>query len=114
MKILVAGGRDYKNEALVNKVLDNLDPKPTCVIQGGALGADRLGFWWAVKNNIPQKTYLAKWDLHKKAAGPIRNALMLSENPDIELAVLFLGGRGTEDMRQKLTKKGIKILEITE
>ena len=114
MKILVAGGRDYDNEELVNKVLDNLNPKPTCVVQGGAFGADRLAFWWALKNKIPQKTYTAKWKEHKNAAGPIRNALMLSENKDIELAILFPGGAGTDDMRQKLIKKNIKILEITE
>lgn len=114
MKILVAGGRDYQNKEKVKLVLDNLNPKPTCVIQGGALGADRLAFWWALDNKIEAKTYQAKWDLHKKAAGPIRNALMLSDNPDIKLAVLFPGGVGTDDMRQKLIKKGIKILEITE
>ena len=84
----------------------------SCIIEGGATGADRLGREWAISRNIPYETYAAKWDnldvpgavvktrsdgkKYNAKAGFDRNGDMLKANPDGVVA--FPGGRGTDDM----------------
>jgi hypothetical protein len=48
----------------------------TEVVEGGATGIDRLAREWAQGNNVPIKTFEAKWDTYGKGAGPIRNREM--------------------------------------
>lgn len=112
MKILVCGGRDFVGTAYVNQVLSMIheDHPVTCVVHGDAPGADTLGKNWAIENNIPHIPYPAEWDKYKHAAGPIRNGQMLRENPDIELVVVFPGGRGTSNMRTQAEKANIQTL----
>jgi hypothetical protein len=110
MKVLVCGGRDFWDEECAYSVLDALnDESPiTCVIEGGAYGADRLARAWAKERGIHNQTYSADWALHGRAAGPIRNALMLSDGrPD--LVVAFPGGRGTADMVRRAGHSGIDV-----
>ncbi len=49
---------------------------PTLVVSGRAKGPDLLGETWAEANGIGIARFPAKWDLHGKAAGPIRNQEM--------------------------------------
>ena len=42
MKVLVYGGRYFSNYASLSSELDQLDPQPDLIIQGGATGSDRL------------------------------------------------------------------------
>jgi hypothetical protein len=91
MKVLVCGGRYYSNHLNVFNVLDEL--KPTCVVNGGAQGADYLARYWAQERNIECITVEANWELHGRAAGPLRNTQMLIDNPDIKLVVAFSGGK---------------------
>jgi hypothetical protein len=70
----------------------------TCIIHGGARGADHMAGLWARKHDINMKQYPADWDKHGNAAGPIRNAQMLAEGfPDI--CVAFPGGRSCTTAR---------------
>lgn len=114
MKILVCGGRDYDDQDWAFQVLDMIhEENPiTCVVHGDATGADSFGQTWArATDGVVEKPYPAKWKLYPKhAAGPIRNALMLKENPDIELVVVFPGKTGTCDMRDKAERAGKNIL----
>lgn len=91
-RVLVCGGRDYKDFATVRAWLD---PMPiSVVIEGGASGADLMARNWAVQNGVPVETFDAEWEKHGRAAGPIRNRRMLEEGkPDVIVA--FPGGRGT-------------------
>jgi hypothetical protein len=110
MKVLVCGGREYDDWSSVKEVLDDYHSRYgiTLVIQGGARGADFLGRVWAVEHDIEFKEFPADWKTNGRRAGPIRNALMLNEgNPD--LVVAFSGGRGTKDMLDKATNKGVKV-----
>lgn len=93
MRIIVTGGRDYKDQKKVDEVLDLLFPE--LVIEGGATGADELARIWCMKNKVEGKTYRANWTAHGKAAGPIRNRQMVEENPDA-IVIAFPGGRGTQ------------------
>ncbi len=52
----------------------------------------------------------ADWDKFKKAAGHIRNGVMLSCNPD--LLVAFPGGPGTENCIKQAKKLGILVLRV--
>lgn len=113
MKVLVCGGRNFRSPAQVFKALDELHKqKPiTELMQGGATGADQLAKEWAAtKPAIQRYVCNAEWEKHGRAAGPIRNAKMLTWNPD--LVVAFAGGTGTADMVKKARAAGIEVKEI--
>lgn len=111
MKAIVCGGRDYLNKIFIFKELDKLNV--TCIVTGGATGADQIAEDYAIYKNIKLIVHRAKWSEHGKAAGPIRNKKMLTEeNPDIVIA--FPGGRGTADMISQAKNFGVKVLEIVE
>ena len=106
MKILVCGGREYKDWEKIYSILDK--EKPTEIIEGGARGADTIAREWAKSRKVPYKTYPANWDKYKKAAGPIRNQEMIDkEHPDKVLAFPDPNSRGTYDMIDKSNKKNI-------
>jgi hypothetical protein len=115
MRVLVCGGRDYSDKSKLWLTLDShfyRAPHDTMVvIQGGASGADKLAREWCVTREVPYDNYPANWGRDGKAAGPIRNARMLTEgHPDFIIA--FPGGRGTADMVSKAKAAGIKVVEI--
>ena len=114
MRVLVCGGRDYDNRSAVWEALVNIDHyrEPiTCVIHGGAKGADELGAMWARLHGVEEQAYEADWKQHGKAAGPIRNALMVEDGkPDIVLA--FPGGRGTANMIKVATAANVEIMQV--
>lgn len=99
MRILVCGGRAYHDRDWVFNVLDTVHSmyKVTCVIQGGARGADSLGQRWAEANRIPCQQFDADWDTHGRAAGFIRNEEMLTKGRP-NMVVAFPGGPGTRNM----------------
>lgn len=112
MKVLVTGGRDYSDWQKVYAVLDSIkDPVPSVIIQGGARGADYLARDWANSRLIPLHTYKADWKKYGKAAGPIRNKIMLEQgNPD--LVVAFPGGNGTKNMIEQARRANVKIMIV--
>lgn len=108
MKVLVCGGRNYLDLKRVFEVLDGLRPKH--VIHGGASGADRCANDWAIVRGVRRSIYPADWVRLGKAAGPLRNQLMLDkEKPDLVIA--FPGGRGTADMVRRAREAGVKVIE---
>ncbi len=112
MRILVCGGRAYENYEHVQRVLDGLlqqHPKFT-LVEGGAHGADTLARTWAQNRNLTFETYIANWQRDGRAAGPIRNELMLSTG--IDLVVAFPGGRGTNHMVSIAQRDGVPVLDL--
>ena len=72
------------------------------IIHDGAPGADTLAAEVAQELGIRARAYPADWRKHGRAAGPIRNQLMLDDGkPDILVA--FPGGKGTADMIRRAT-----------
>jgi hypothetical protein len=110
MKVLVTGGREFKDAELLNSTLTKIhnDIPITLIIHGGAKGADRLAGEWANANKIICMVFHADWSKHGLAAGPIRNSEMLKEIPD--LVVAFPGGPGTADMTRKAKLAGFKMM----
>lgn len=110
-RVLVCGGRDFRDRNLVFTTLDALQPQPWLIIEGGARGADALAQSWALDRRVTRLTYPAEWNKHGPAAGPIRNARMLAEGkPDLVIA--FPGGAGTADMVAKARAAGVEVIEI--
>ena len=81
------------------------------LVHGDARGVDRLagvtgdGLGWTVKCEP------AKWDVYHKAAGAIRNRVMLDMRPDLVLAFHdnIDQSRGTRDCMNEALKRGIPV-----
>lgn len=103
MRVLVCGGRN--GYAKVGETLDRLkDIIPiTHIITGGARGVDSQAMQWAIGAEISLETFMADWKTNGKAAGPIRNQLMLDKG-NVEFAIAFPGGNGTKDMIKRIEK----------
>lgn len=114
--VLVCGGRAFANMQLVFTTLDEIrsefDTKLT-IVTGGAPGADRSAYWWAIARGENYRSYRTDWKRHGKAAGPIRNQHMLDDAQPV-LVVAFPGGRGTQDMVNKARAAGVEVREIHE
>jgi predicted Rossmann-fold nucleotide-binding protein len=114
MRVLVCGGRDYKDPQRVAQVLAKHNSKTpfTAVLTGGASGADELAERWAHAHQIPVETFAADWEKYGKAAGPLRNQRMLVEGkPNIVIA--FPGGRGTGDMVNRAMMARVPVYAVT-
>ncbi|MEH2517535.1 hypothetical protein V1279_003108 [Bradyrhizobium sp. AZCC 1610] len=124
MRVLVFGGRNYRDRRRLYAVLDaeHAASPITVIIEGEASGADRMAREWAENRGVAVDPYPADWDniervgaavkrnsrgkLYDAAAGHIRNERMLREGrPD--RAIGFPGGKGTKDMASRCLDYGI-------
>jgi YspA, cpYpsA-related SLOG family len=112
MRVLVTGGRDFSDRTLLFEALDRLHAAHgfTVLIHGDANGADRLSGEWATARGVSVEAHPADWKRHGRAAGPIRNQMMLEEKP--ELVVAFPGGKGTADMVSKARQAGLEVVMV--
>lgn len=114
MIIAVTGGRTYSNR---QKVFDTLDAihrlhPISLLLHGGATGADTLAKEWAQERGVESITVPANWKAHGRAAGPIRNGLILDRSPSILVA--FPGGKGTQNMTQQAKSRGIRVHSVVD
>jgi hypothetical protein len=94
---------------------DELDAfTPAVICHGAARGADRLAGLWASSRHVVVKPYPADWEKHGRAAGPIRNRLMLDDfHPDLVVAFkdgfdYSLESGGTEHMVKIARAAGVE------
>ena len=122
MRVLVCGGRDFKDVAKLWRVLDELDQTEgpiRCVMDGASddvtgsyIGADYWGNQWALARDKPTLRFHAEWKCLGRAAGPTRNKRMLVEGkPDVVVAAP--GGRGTADMIRQTRAAGVRVIEVS-
>ena len=80
MKVLVAGSRTVREDQApqIHYYLDEMRPKITKVVHGGASGADSIGGHWAKINLLPVSRIDADWER------------MLDDHPDIEMVLAFV------------------------
>lgn len=86
------------------------------VIAGDARGVDAEALNWAKERGLKTTMFIADWDQHGKAAGPIRNkdiAKALRNHYGFAFLVAFPGGRGTESMKEKARENGIMVISIS-
>ena len=110
MKILVCGSRTYEDVARVCVTLAGFvepEGEPPTIMTGAARGADTIAAREAQGMGLPVELYPADWEKYGSAAGPIRNRLMLDQQPD--LVVAFGEGRGTEDTVREAARRGIPV-----
>lgn len=112
MRVLVTGGRDFSDRKLLFETLDRLHSTHvfSVLIHGDASGADRLAGEWAAAAGVRVEAHPAEWKKHGRAAGPIRNSMMLEEKPGLVIA--FPGGKGTADMVRKAKAAGLTVVMI--
>lgn len=82
------------------------------VISGGASGVDTAGEWWAKTHGIPVERYPAKWDLHGKRAGYLRNVQM-AEKADALIAIWDEQSRGTKHMIKTARSYMLKVFVLS-
>jgi hypothetical protein len=112
MRLLVTGGRFWNKRSETYRWLDYLNDTIgiSVLIHGDAAGADSLSKEWAIDREIQIETYPANWKQYGKKAGSIRNQQMIDEgHPDIVTA--FIGGTGTNDMKNKARRAGLEVIE---
>lgn len=125
MKILVCGSRTFDNRLALDTVLngfwwptDASRREALTIISGGAAGADAMAERWADAHvGVAFRKFSADWKLHGKAAGPIRNQLMLEES-EPHLVIAFVNkplerSKGTADMvrRARQTHRPVWVVE---
>lgn len=107
MKLIIAGGRNYKftssDKERLNKIFEEMLGKSEVieVISGCCSGADHEGELWANSKNVNIRKFPPDWMKYGRAAGPIRNEEMAKY---ADAVALFPGGKGTESM-YNLSKK---------
>jgi len=123
-KILVCGGRDYRNRGVVWKTLNEY-PELTIVVHGDAPGADRLARDYCQRYRmhamlsrgpVTDRPYPANWKTDGGRAGPLRNQRMIDTEhkptQPIDLVIAFPGGSGTADMVRRAKAAGIPVREV--
>jgi len=110
--ILVCGTRDGVPDDLLDSELSAL--APDLVIQGGARGVDAQAKAWARAHGVRVVTYVADWETHGRAAGPIRNQAMLdAAKPDLVLGFPSKTSVGTFDMLRRARSAHVAIRVVT-
>ena len=110
MRVIVTGGRDYSDGRTMRTVMAALCPDWVTVVHGGARGADEHCEHFATERGLTTEVHYAAWNLHGKAAGPIRNQAMLDAGADLVIA--FPGGAGTADMVGRARSAGVPVLHV--
>ena len=115
MILIVTGGRDYKNEQLVRRVLKTMDPR--IVLFGDATGADKFAENWVKANDVEYRRFEALWNRYGFRAGPIRNTKMIDYALGLEpwpVVVAFAGGKGTANCVSQAKDMGLIVLMVEE
>lgn len=101
---------------LKNAVTAAGGPLNVQIVHGGAAGADTAADRAARKLGIHVMSEPAQWDIYGKAAGPIRNQLMLDKyHPDEVIAFRTSGkSSGTDHMIKCARKAGIPVTIISD
>lgn len=118
MRVLVTGGRTFKDTAWLHAALDLLHSKRPIVeiIEGGAPGADVRAGEWAYRREVRCTVVPAQWERYsaglkagqKNPAGIIRNTEMAKMKPDVVLACP--GGPGTANMVDVAKAHGLTVI----
>lgn len=123
VRVLVTGSRNWPDDHTVEQalttVLTEADPVDDFIVVHGACptGADLYASRWARMPAKPgmgvrEERHPAMWNIHGKAAGPMRNRHMVSLGADLCLAFILNDSRGTTDCAERARKAGIPVREF--
>lgn len=113
LKVIVAGGRDFKNYDLLSEKLDKLFSKRADVVifSGMANGADSLAVKYAEQNKLRVSEFPAQWKKFGNASGFRRNVEMARY---ADACVVFWDGKsaGTKHMIETAKRMNLKLRVI--
>jgi hypothetical protein len=116
MRVMVTGGRDYGDAQRVFEALDAIHQHRgpiTCVMQGGAAGADAFARTWADLSGVDLISFQPDWKKRGRRAGPERNREMVQVGkPDLVLA--FPGRNGTANAIDEGRRAGIEVIDLAD
>jgi len=116
--LIVCGSRKWiGNEArwiLTNELDSQWKRGMSEIWEGGAFGADLMGYDWAKKRGITVRVWPADWQRFGKSAGFKRSAEMTAAAPEGSIVVAFVKGllaesRGTLFTVNQAHKKGLRV-----
>ena len=113
MKVIIAGGRDFDNYPLLQRICNQVlnGEKDIEIISGTARGADSLGEQYTQDNGMKVKQFPAEWKKFGRFAGPIRNAHMAQYAGT--LIVIWDGkSRGTKNMIGLAKRESLQIIIV--
>ena len=113
MKVIIAGGRNFRDYDKLKESCDNIlvNQKEVQIVSGTAAGADTLGERYAQEKGYEVKKFPAQWDLYGKSAGYKRNQQM-AEYADGLIAFWDGKSKGTKHMIDIANKMGLKVRVI--
>ena len=110
-RVIIAGGRDFSDYALLKATMDRLLVNITeeiVVLCGKARGADTLGEQYAKEKGFSVAYYPADWEQYGKRAGYLRNEQM-AQNADALAAFWDGQSRGTKHMIDLANKYALMV-----
>ncbi len=115
MRVIFSGARIWTDPEPVQVGLDfvarRAAPGPFTIVHGAARGLDTLAGQLAASMPLATvEAHPADWNAHGKAAGHVRNQLMIDLGADFALAFPLGESRGTWDFIRRAHEKAIPIL----
>lgn len=110
MKYLICGDRKWDKVDVIRREMEARGIGPgDIVIEGEARGADIIARHIALGLGAEVHPYPAEWNKYGRAAGSIRNQVMLDQQPDEILAFHsdIENSKGTADMVRRARKARI-------
>jgi hypothetical protein len=131
MRVITTGWRHWTGSAVnvsrLHLMLDHIltlaslgGERELQLIHGDAPGADQeVQNWWifnmSIRNGVglpPPLKFPADWTHYGSAAGPLRNAAMVTAGADLCVAFMHPTSRGTVDCRDKARRARIFTLQV--
>jgi hypothetical protein len=112
MKLIIAGGRDFAQKESMFALLDDLHKAKAIheLVHGHCpTGADHFADLWCALKGVKCTRVPADWMKHGKAAGPIRNQMMVDQHKDAAFLLVFPGGRGTANCVSAAVRSGVSV-----
>jgi hypothetical protein len=105
-RIIVCGGRDFLDASAVEKALRVAHGKRRIgvLVQGAEPGVDLTASRWAKRAGVLRDEFPADWNAHGRAAGAIRNKVMVDAGADGCVAF-----PGALDMIERAAQAGIPV-----
>jgi len=112
MKVIICGDRNATFYTCGKQVKDFVYslPSSTIIIHGGCRGVDQISGKYSHERGLACEVYSANWNKYGKGAGPIRNKLMLDQNPDLVVAFHpdINSSKGSKNMINIAKAKGVE------
>ena len=118
MKLAIIGSRSFEDYDLLSSTIKNMFPKLsdiTCIVSGGAIGADSLAVVFAKEYNITPIVFKPNYTKYGRKLAPMMRNSTIVENSDFVVAFWDSKSPGTLDAitKAKKLKKRVVVIHYT-